>query len=124
MRTSDSANLWLGFLVFLVLLGLCVHRADADVIDVTWVAPTQRVDGTALPANEIAGYRLEWTVKGAAQSPITVGPVTAYALDTGALTGKTCLTLRTVDTDGLESDPTGPVCRNAKPNPPTNLRAR
>lgn len=105
----------------LVLL-LGVTAARADTLNVSWSAPTERVDGTQLPASEIAGYLLDWTVRGNAQATLTLGAVTSYTLDTGTLTGRTCVTLRTVDTDGLTSDPSETVCRNAKPNAPSSLR--
>lgn len=97
--------------------------ASADVLTVTWVAPTQREDLTPLLASEIAGYRLSWTVKGVAQADKNVTG-TSYLLDTGTLAGRTCVTLRTVDTDGLESDPSNTACRNAKPKPPTNVAVK
>lgn len=107
---------------FLILL-LLPFAALADTLTVTWTAPTTREDGTALPSAEIAGYRLSWTVRGVAQ-PDQVVTGTSYALDTGSLAGRTCVVLRTVDTDGLESEPTPAACRNAKPNAPTELRIR
>lgn len=110
------------------LLFLCLLPtfAVADIINLTYEPPTARVDGTALPPAEIANYRLTWTVKGVVQPDrlIPGGTSTAYTLDTGALTGRTCVILRTVDTDGLESDPSNQSCRNAKPNTPGNLRVR
>lgn len=108
----------------LVLVVLAVPPARADTIDIAWTAPTQREDGTALTAAEIAGYRLSWTVNGVAQAEKTLTPGTGYALDTGALVGRVCVVLRTVDTDGLESAPTGEVCRKARPKPPSSVRAR
>ena len=109
---------------YLLSLALLVSfPVVADVVDVTWTAPTTRVDGTPLTAAEIKHYRLSWTVKGVAQPDKTVTG-TSYALDTGTLSGRTCVVLRTVDTDNLESDPTSAVCRNAKPNPPSNVSAR
>lgn len=110
------------FVGWIVGLLLVAAAARADTLNVSWIAPTERVDGTQLSASEIAGYLLDWTVRGNAQATLTLGAVTSYTLDTGTLTGRTCVTLRTVDTDGLTSDPTGPVCRNARPNPPSSAR--
>ena len=109
-------------LVLMLLLGSAIARADT--VEVSWTAPTERVDGTALPATEIAGYRLSWTLNGTAQSDLTVPPGTSYTLDTGTQTGRVCLVMRTVDTDGLESVATGEVCRKARPRPPGSMRAR
>lgn len=94
--------------------------ARADTLNLTWVAPLQRVDGTVLLPSEIAGYKLNWSVKGTTQPEKTVTG-TSYALDTGTLIGRTCVTLATIDTDGLISDPSPQVCRNAKPTAPTGL---
>ena len=97
--------------------------ALADTVAVSWVQPTQREDGTALPLTEIAGYRLSWTLRGVAQPDVTVPPGTAYTLVT-ATSGRVCVELRTVDTDALESVPAGPVCRNSRPNKVTDLQVR
>ena len=105
----------------LVLIVMLPLAAVADTLSITWVQPTTREDGTALPLAEIANYRLSWTVRGVAQPDITVPRGTNYTLDTGTLSGRTCVVMRTVDTDGLESVPTEPACRNARPNPPGNL---
>lgn len=109
----------------LVLLALLLPGLGmADTLLVTWVQPTARVDGTPLPLSEIQHYRMVWSVKGVAQPDKVVPVGTSYTLDTGALAGKTCLTLATVDTDGLESVPSNMFCRNAKPNPPSNMVVR
>jgi len=110
-------------LVTLAALFLVSLPVAADVLDLTWTAPTTRVDGTPMPASEIKHYRLSWTVKGVVQPDKVVTGV-SYALDTGALVGRTCVVIRTVDTDLLESDPTGQVCKNVKPNPPSNVKAQ
>ena len=107
-----------------ILAVLASASALADTADVTFTPPTTREDGTPLPAAEIAGYRLSWTLNGTAQTDKTVPPGNSYVLDTGASTGRICAILRTVDTDGLESAPTAEVCRKARPKAPTSLRAR
>ena len=109
----------------LLLLSLLAFASQADTLTVRWTPPTTRVDGTALPSTEIAGYRLEWTVKGVPQSDkVVTGAVSTYTLDTGTLSGRTCVTLYTQDTDGLESAPAQTACRNAKPNPPTGVTVK
>ena len=119
-----SLKITAGVVVFGLVAIAIANIVKADTLDITWTAPTQRVDGTALTAAEIAGYQLAWSVKGVSQPVKTIPPGTAYTLDTGALYGKTCVTLATIDTDGLLSDPTPSVCRNAKPNPPSNLKVK
>lgn len=121
---------WFGVLRVAILAAACVWmvllagRAFADTVDLTWTPPTQRVDGSALATTEIAGYRLSWSINGAAQTDKTVPAGSTYTLDTGALVGRVCVVMRTVDTDGLESDPTAEVCRKARPRSPGSLRAR
>ena len=108
----------------LLLLLLLPCAALADTVTLTWTAPTQREDATALPATEIAGYRVEWWKDGTAQTGFVVpGAVTTY-VHSNLTAGRYCYTLQTVDTDGLESVATGQVCRKARPNPPTNPRAK
>ena len=122
MRTTDSANLWLGFLAFLVLLGLCVHRTDAASADLTWTHPTARVDGTPLAVADIAATRLTWGKCSAALDQTTDVPAPATAHSIGSLGyGEWCFVARTVDKTGLVSDPTGPVQKIilAPPLPPT-----
>lgn len=107
----------------LAMLTMWSTLALSDVVELTWTPPTQRVDGTALSASEIKHYVLSWQVKGVGQ-PDKIVTGSAYSLDTGTLSGRVCVVLRTVDTDGLVSDPTAQVCKNAKPNPPSNVKAQ
>jgi hypothetical protein len=101
---------------------LWTSMALGDIISVSWTPPTTRVDGSALLASEIKHYRLSWTVKGVAQ-PDKIVTGSSYSLDTGLLTGRVCVWMRTVDVDLLESDPTPQECKNVKPNPPSGVKA-
>ena len=105
----------------LLLLALLSAPAFADV-SYTWTPPTTREDGSPLAPAEIAGYKLEWTLKGVAQPTVTVPPGSSYTMVTPV--GRVCATLRTVDTDGLESDPTPSVCKNSRPSKPGNFGAK
>lgn len=107
-----------------VVLALAASLAHADTLTVTWVQPTQREDGSPLLASEIANYRMVWTVAGVVQADKTVPTGTSYVLDTGALSGKICLRLATVDTDGVESVLTSEVCRKARPKSATGLAVK
>jgi hypothetical protein len=109
---------------FGVILLLLSSAAWADTAALTWAQPTAREDGSALPLTEIQGYRLVWTLRGVAQPAKMIPVGTAYTLDTGTVSGKVCVTLYTVDTDGLESDPSVTVCRNARPNRPVLLTVK
>jgi hypothetical protein len=106
------------------LLFLFALPAAADTLTLTWTAPTQREDGTALTAAEIANYRVTWTLAGSPLAPFTVpGNVSTWTLE-GLAPGKYCLRMSTIDTENLESVPSEEVCRKAKPNPPGNVKAR
>jgi len=108
----------------LLLAALLPISAFAATVNVTWVQPTTYEDGSPLPASEIQHYRLAWSVRGVAQPDIIVPVGATYTLNTGTLTGRTCVTLFTVATDDQESEPSNTACKNARPGRPTNLTAR
>ena len=89
--------------------------------DVTfeWDVPTTREDGSPLAPAEIAGYKLDWTLKGVAQPTVNVPPGVTYTLVSPV--GRVCATLKTVDTDGLVSDPSNQACKNSRPSKPGNF---
>jgi hypothetical protein len=89
---------------------------------VTWIAPTTYVDGAPLPASEIEGYRLSWSVQNVIQPDATIAG-DAVSFDLGDLKGRVCVVLRTV-VDGIESDPTEIVCRRVKPGVPETIEIR
>lgn len=97
--------------------------ALGDVAVWAWTPPTARVDGSALTSAEIKNYRLVWTLNGVAQTAVLIpgGTTSSYTLTT-ATSGRVCGQLVTIDTDGLESDPTPIVCKKSRPNPPSNWR--
>lgn len=127
-----------------VLVGLCLMLAgcggkspvpdagaQSRTITYTWVNPTTRTNGVALPASQIAGTDVRW---GTSQG----GPYANTASATGAaqtlaVTLPTTLTCGTVyavavtkATDGTQSVPTGEVAfvvGACAPNPPTNFAA-
>jgi len=93
-------------------------------ITLTWVAPTQREDGTALLSTEIASYQVSYTLGGVAQTGFNVpGNVVTYAF-ADTVKGKYCFTMHTVDTDGLVSAPSATVCKNANPKAPGSPNAK
>ena len=105
-----------------IALGLLALPAMA--INLTWIAPTQREDGTALAASEIASYTLNVTLAGVAQPSVSIpGTATAYTfVDT--VKGKYCFTLVIVDTAGLTSALSNQACRNANPKAATGVSAK
>jgi hypothetical protein len=108
---------------FLLLLAALIPVVVLADVTVSWTAPTLREDGEPLPSSEIAGYVLSYTFNGAAQFPITTSAVTSLVI--AGAPGRYCVTLQTLDTDGVVSDPTVPVCNaKAKPRKPTNVTVR
>lgn len=110
------------FLSLVAAFAIMLVPSLALALDLSWTAPTQREDGSALAASEIAQYRIALSLNGNALTMIEVpGSATAYTF-VETLKGKYCARIATVDADGLVSDFTSPVCRNARPNPPSGLR--
>ena len=96
--------------------------AVADTVSLTWQPPATRTDGTAITAEEIAGYHLmvdgklimENTVLGDVPVLLSDGTNTlSYETDPGEI----CMTLSTVDTEGRESAFTPEKCKTAKGPP-------
>lgn len=79
------------------LLVTCSERAPT-VLRVTWTAPTTREDGSALLLSEIRGYQVSVN-----DQLIAMTAATEYQVEKGDAPIK--LSIRTVDTTGLISDP-------------------
>jgi uncharacterized protein YceK len=113
-----------GLLALTVLLAGCQpaeSQIPGDVL--TWTAPTQRTDGSALPAAQIANYRIQWGTN--PSGPFNVGQEIVPGTVTTVTIGRTgygtrCYTAVTIDTNGLESAPSNTACKTlvAPPNPP------
>ena len=121
------------FLLVGMLVTLAVQAAPANS-DLSWEAPTTRVDGTPLDPADIAEYRVYYTINGEPQGidPIVVNGTSASETVTLELTPRVepyviSFAITTVDTDGLESvlsetvSKTFDVESTAKPNAPTSL---
>lgn len=124
-RTVGGCVLVLLVVLGAVLLSSCggpVESARAqDTVDtITWTAPTQRTDGSALPASEIAGYRFSWGRS--PDGPFDLGSAdaagTASTLEVPRpLDGRRCYVGVTIDTTAQESDPSSPsACTVRCPN--------
>ena len=83
------------FLFKLLLLFPLVVFADSAII--TWTAPTERTDGTPLPANEIGAYILR--IDGAIVTDTIPGANTTYTV-TGLIPGTYAFDMATRDTVG------------------------
>lgn len=95
--------------VILVLLTLLITAPLWAAVDkdVTWVAPTERVNGDPLPVTDIAGYDLECLRESDNVVVYATGlPVTATTHQTPEVfeAGNFFCRMRTLDTDGLISD--------------------
>jgi hypothetical protein len=121
----------LALIVFIVLLGMIVHRADAADATVNWTHPTQRTDNTPLAIGEIQSTEVQWIkcaagntwpASGTPASRAVAAPGTTTTI-TGLDYGTWCFRARTVPvlnptTD--QSDWTGTVWAQylAPPKPP------
>lgn len=85
--------LWLGFI-------LIVSNSVAATVNVSWDAPTERVDGTPLEASEIGEYRVYYRSNGIERMAST----TSTSMDITELYGLYVFQVTTVDTNGLESE--------------------
>lgn len=90
-------------------------QSSSDVL--TWTPPTERVDGTPLPVQEIGGYRVYFAIgDGPLGQPIDVsgGSTTSYEVPR-ALDGRRCYAMTTVDTNAQESARSETVCSEKCP---------
>lgn len=123
----------------------CGDTAQAQITNdvITWTAPTQRVDGSALQANEILQYQILSAAVAGGTTYTQVATVNGDALTftrTNRLPGRQCYIMRTVDTAGLISANSNESCTEkcalgqrvnaagacvalALPNPPANVGA-
>lgn len=89
-----------------------------DAVDtISWTAPTQRVDGSPLPASEIASYRFSWGRSPA--GPFDLGSASASGSASTLevprpLDGRRCYVGVTIDTTAQESDPSSPAACTEK----------
>ena len=96
----------------LLIFSLAVSTVSAGTVSVTWTAPTHRVNGAELPADEISRYDI--CVDYADSAPGCDGVVhvgggalsATYAMPAGV---GAVFTVRAVDSSGLLSDWSAPV---------------
>lgn len=69
---------------------------EPGMVKIEWDAPTTRLDGTALLANQIAGYQIY-------MDGVMAGYTSALLFELQAAPGKHKFELRTIDTQGLPS---------------------
>ena len=121
------------FLLVGMLVTLAAQAAPANS-DLSWEAPTTRVDGTPLDPADIAEYRVYYTINGEPQGvdPIVVSGTSASETVMLELTPRVepyvvSFAITTMDTDGLESAQSETVSKTfqvdstAAPGAPTSL---
>jgi hypothetical protein len=84
----------------------CSGGGSGTTSGLSWVAPTEREDGTALPLSAIAGYRIYYGLgSGVYNYQIDVNDPTATQDQLPSLfPGKYFIVMTTIDTDGRESE--------------------
>jgi hypothetical protein len=95
---------FMGRLVFLLLA--FPLTANAFQFQITWTAPNTRTDGTALPPDEIGHYDLY--ADGALLQAVPAGE---SSIQISMTPGNHCFEMKTVDTDGRESDFSNEACK-------------
>jgi len=116
-------------IVICLLLSAAVHAQTE--INLSWTKPTTRVDGTALPVTDIAGYIIRRGVCdptghiSMVQDTINFVGAEPPAVIGGLPTGQHCIDMMTRDTNDLQSEPSVPITINlyANPNTPGQLAA-
>lgn len=81
------------------------NNSVINMLGLTWTAPSEREDGTALSLSEIAGYRIYYGVEaGNYQNEIDINDITADQTQVADLASGTYhVVMTTIDTDGRES---------------------
>jgi hypothetical protein len=105
------------FLNTLVLAFMLPLTASASsVINFVWDIPTEREDGSPLPAIEISGYNLY--EQGEKVAWIEGGDTTSVTYDYGGY-GQPCFTISTTDFWNQEGSQSPETCVNVFPAPPS-----
>lgn len=76
----------------LAFLGLNADAQSSPVVDrLSWAAPTQFVDGSAIPAGTITGYRIAYgPTSGTFPTTVDVGPILQHNLTRAESYGNRC----------------------------------
>jgi hypothetical protein len=104
--------------------------AQWNVNEVTWVAPTQCINGQPITACPVESYQIERSDT-ATGTYVLAGTSTSLTFrHTVAVAGPTCYRVRSVGASGASDPSSPPFCLTNTappppvPNPPTNVRAR
>ena len=90
--------------VAITILGVDENNTPADII-LSWVAPAEREDNSALSLSAIAGYKVYYgTTQGQYTDSVTINNGTAAGYTfTGLPAGTYYFVVTTIDTEGRES---------------------
>ena len=116
MKSKITASLVCVGLITAVLSSSLMAQESQKLV-FSYTAPTTRIDGTALPESEIAGYELSG---GGLFAEISKDVIEYEALDYTIPEEGACFSLVTKDTSGNRSEP-ATACIAALPNPPTEF---
>lgn len=111
-------------IILLLYLGLAAYACWAGDATLTWVAPTQRTDGSAL--TNLAGFKVYYGTDPAALTTTVdiADPLLTQHVITALTPATWYFAMTAYDADGLESDRTQTVSKvivAAPPSPPTGL---
>lgn len=106
----------------LLLILLIPMMVSAEMVDITFEPPTEREDGTILPASEIAGYQV---FDNAVEIPPADLVFTGNSVAVDLPYGRRTITMKTVDTNDRVSISSVPFVfvLNANPNAPKVIGA-
>ena len=132
MTDKTIKRLFLGaLLVCALVVAFWTGQARADIVQLTWVNPTQYANGAALPASSITRTRVEYgTNTGGAgctfgariADVVAAGSATSVATPDLAIGSYAFRAYTTAS--GLESSASVPACKaivQSPPNPPSGL---
>lgn len=110
------------FLISLPAFALDIPDRAEDSVTFSWSAPSERMDGSLLPPDQIGGYELYYSADGGETQVVEIGVTTSHSLerlDPGSYEAA----ISTVDTDGLYSEPSNTVTFEigSRPKPPSLL---
>jgi len=116
---NDKAVTVVAIAIVLIFGIAATAVAVADDLTWSWNPPTERTDGTALPASDIEGYRMK--LNSVEQPNLLTAGVNNITVTAPA--GQMCASFATEDTGGRKSVWTTDVCKTvlAPPGEPTSV---
>lgn len=93
-----------------VLIGSAAHAQEPRTATITFTAPTQYVDGTAIAADTVITYNVYQGARGAQKAQVATITATATTINTGLQPGETCWQVAAV-AHGVESELSDEGCK-------------